>query len=541
MIDILLLLSGAAISQVKAPRFDLDPWLLAPTLSIIVSAIAIWGMRLRIPILKHVPAAQRPFWAAFSLGQSLWATSATYLVLARLSPDFRDIPVAQIASLAALGCWIAALLFTYRYVPLSMRPGSLLDAFIVILCGLTLLEYFFGVSRWLAQPGGLDWYGRHIVPSLLLTWRDLYFYGALALAVVLILTRYMAHNAIPASHSVAMAAMLATIACNVWVENPGQSLPGLLLPPGAVSTYAQISATGQILAATLAVLAVYLAVYRPQPYPRARWSVLAPRLTLGAALALLALFATSVGPSFLLTAMADWATYLDVGKGSEIILAMALTGLTLALMRGGMAAIEVERLRRERIQLASRNEEYVRLAISDPLTRLFNKGYFQYRLDVEWVGSQRHDQQLTLIALDLDNFKQVNDRYGHSMGDKLLADVGQVIRSTVRVTDCACRVGGDEFVIIAPQTDSSGALVLAERLRVGIVRVLHRLDISPLVSVSCGISCSPDTANTAADLLEQADAALYKAKQGGKNRVVLWTPHSASEAATQPVQRPTLA
>jgi diguanylate cyclase (GGDEF)-like protein len=526
MVTLSSLLYAATLLQVQAARFDLDFWLIAPALALVVSAIAVWWMRLKIPLVRHIPSSHHKFWAAFSLGQSLWAVSAAYSVVARFSPGFGGIPVAQLASVAALGCWVAAIFLMYRYVPLQVRAGSLLDALVIITVGLVLLEHFYGVTRWTSD-------GENIVPALSLTWHSLYLYGALALGVILVLTRYMARMPLPASHSIAMTAMLLMLLCNGWIEKPEQTLPLLtLFGPANAAAYGQVFAIGRIVAAALSIAAIYIAVYRPQPHPRTRWLACSPWITAGGAGAMLLILALSTRATFLPTITGYLSYYSDLSE--KIVFAGAVLVVLLALLRGGLAAMEAEWLRRERVQLASRNEEYVRLAISDPLTRLFNKGYFQYRLDVEWQGSQRHDQPLTLIALDLDNFKQVNDRYGHSTGDELLAQVGQVIRSTVRVTDCPCRVGGDEFIIIAPQTDPAGASVLAERLRVGIVRVLQRLGISPMVSVSCGISVYPDTAHSAIELLEQADAALYTAKQAGKNRVATWTPQPPSEAPAQP-------
>jgi len=519
-------LSIATILQVQAARLELDFWLIAPALALVVSAIAVWWMRLKIPLVRHIPAAHHRFWAAFSLGQSLWAVSAAYSVVARFSPGFGGIPVAQLASVAALGCWVAAIFLMYRYVPLQVRAGSLLEALVIITVGMVLLEHFYGVTRWASD-------GEHIVPGLSLTWHSLYLYGALALGVILALTRCMARIPLPASHSIAMTAMLIMPLCSGLIERPEQTLLlAALFVPINTAAYGQIFAIGRIVAAVLSITALYITVYRPQTHTRVRWPAFSPWITVSGAGVMLLLLAVSTRATFLPTMTGYLPYYSDLSE--KIVFAGAVMGVVLALLRGGLAAMEAEWLRRERVQLASRNEEYVRLAISDPLTRLFNKGYFQYRLDVEWQGSQRHNQPLTLIALDLDNFKQVNDRYGHSTGDELLAQVGQVIRSTVRVTDCPCRVGGDEFIVIAPQTDPAGAAALAERLRVGIVRVLQRLGISPMVSVSCGISVYPDTAHSAIELLEQADAALYTAKQAGKNRVATWTPQPPSEAATQP-------
>ncbi len=202
----------------------------------------------------------------------------------------------------------------------------------------------------------------------------------------------------------------------------------------------------------------------------------------------------------------------------------ALCILLLAVLRLGFALGDNRRLLHEQTQLRSQNEGYIQMAISDGLTGLFNKSYFTYHLHEEFARSERYRQPFTLITLDLDNFKQVNDRYGHAAGDTLLIAIGGALRASSREVDVPCRCGGDEFMMILPQTSAEQGVVVAERLRAAINGVLWQRGYSPLVSVSVGVVGHPGAATSAAELAHRADQALYSAKQTGKNRCVLWTP-----------------
>lgn len=498
---------GLAAFQFQQARAGLDPWTLLSALALVIAAIAVWVMRLRLPVLKHVPPRHRPFWAAFSLGFSFLALGAAYDVADRLGILPFNLPVAQASPIASIGCWLVALVLMGKYIRIAVTTGPTLDALIVVSAAIALLERLTGAISGMSNNATTT-------PGSFPGWQTLHLYGALALGAAIILARYLARGALPASHAWAMGAMLAGLATGSEWWGPDQSQ---LAPVIA-----------RLIAAELAIVAVYLAVGIPKRQPRTLWAPAAPWLPIIGAAALLAL---TVGPSVAsylqpATVAPPGTTIADPSLSGKLILGVAIVGLLLVLVRWGTTAIETERLRGERKRLAVQNEEYVRLAISDPLTHLFNKGYFSYRLKEEWERNRRRDLPLVLIALDLDNFKQVNDRYGHSTGDDLLADVGGVIRTTVRSIDCPCRIGGDEFVVILPQTDLDGAMLVAERLRVGVLRVLKKLNLSPLVSISCGVSGYPNTARSPEELMEQADAALYKAKEAGKNRVVHWQPEA---------------
>jgi diguanylate cyclase (GGDEF)-like protein len=132
--------------------------------------------------------------------------------------------------------------------------------------------------------------------------------------------------------------------------------------------------------------------------------------------------------------------------------------------------------------------------------------------------SGRTAQPLAAIAFDLDRFKSINDRYGHEAGDAALSAVGECLRDNLRESDFAARIGGEEFLILAPNTDVEGARVLAEKLRAA----LAREEVPPLVepfTASFGIAVMPFHATSSESLARRADAACYLAKERGRNRV----------------------
>ena len=165
-------------------------------------------------------------------------------------------------------------------------------------------------------------------------------------------------------------------------------------------------------------------------------------------------------------------------------------------------------------------EELARLARYDALTCLFNRGSFDRHFTREAKRAYRYGRSLSLLILDIDFFKKVNDTYGHRAGDKALKSVADIIRSSIRSSDIAARYGGEEFAIISPETEIEQALILAERLRSTIQATEIPLSETQrtrlTVSIGAG-SCPGDTTMEA--LLEATDRALYQAKMQGRNRV----------------------
>lgn len=168
----------------------------------------------------------------------------------------------------------------------------------------------------------------------------------------------------------------------------------------------------------------------------------------------------------------------------------------------------------ERYFLLSTSDEkdyFVDLAVRDGLTGLFNRRYFNELINVEVNRIKRFPTALSLLMLDIDNFKNYNDTQGHQAGDELLKSAAKVFKNSVRAVDIVSRYGGEEFIIVLPQADKKAATIIAERLRVQVSLYLP-------TTVSIGIATLPDDASEVEQLIEKADSALYQAKKTGKNK-----------------------
>ena len=166
------------------------------------------------------------------------------------------------------------------------------------------------------------------------------------------------------------------------------------------------------------------------------------------------------------------------------------------------------------IENANYLKEVQELTITDDLTKLYNSRHLASFLDYEVERARRYDMHLSLIFFDLDKFKDVNDTHGHLIGSKLLQEVGSVIYTTLRKVDMACRYGGDEFVIVLPQTTKEQAYRTTEKLRDLINKHLFMQDenLNLNITASFGIASYPDDANSKADLINLADQAMYRVK-----------------------------
>jgi len=159
---------------------------------------------------------------------------------------------------------------------------------------------------------------------------------------------------------------------------------------------------------------------------------------------------------------------------------------------------------------------------TDPLTGCLNRRAFEMRLKREWRQAKRRDAPLAVLAIDLDNFKPINDTHGHAVGDQVLQDLAQIMRNTARETDHIARIGGDEFVILLPDTPWQGAMTFAERLRRNVDDHGFRgaEDAELRVTVSIGIALARGADDVTPEyLLEEADRSLYRAKEAGRNRI----------------------
>ncbi len=171
-------------------------------------------------------------------------------------------------------------------------------------------------------------------------------------------------------------------------------------------------------------------------------------------------------------------------------------------------------------QLGQQKKQLEALSRTDGLTGLFNRSHWQNCLDAEFVRSRRLSTPVALLMVDLDHFKNINDRFGHAAGDEVLRRAADLLRSNLRCVDVVGRYGGEEFAVILPHTHGAAAQLVAERLR----RALAELEL-PGIDCRCTLSVGvapllPDMSNVEA-WLARADAALYAAKQQGRDRVVL--------------------
>ncbi len=162
-------------------------------------------------------------------------------------------------------------------------------------------------------------------------------------------------------------------------------------------------------------------------------------------------------------------------------------------------------------------------ALHDGLTKAFNKRHFLDRLPTEIAHARRHGSPLTLLMMDVDHFKQVNDRYGHLAGDYVLANLATVIRSALRTEDVFARYGGEEFAVLCRAVSLGSASILGERLRGLVESAQFEYQGTPMpITISIGVAPFADKTGEdgGTQLIADADAALYEAKRGGRNRVV---------------------
>ncbi len=171
--------------------------------------------------------------------------------------------------------------------------------------------------------------------------------------------------------------------------------------------------------------------------------------------------------------------------------------------------------------VAFENAYLYSVAITDELTGIFTLRYFHTRLE-EHIGKfNRYGQKFSLLMLDIDDFKNVNDTYGHPAGDSVLSETAKMISLSIRDIDLAFRYGGEEFAVILPETGKSAATFVAERIRKNIEKTIIEIDEKQSISVtvSIGVSSCPANANSMKEIVLTSDKALYKAKKSGKNRV----------------------
>jgi diguanylate cyclase (GGDEF)-like protein len=204
--------------------------------------------------------------------------------------------------------------------------------------------------------------------------------------------------------------------------------------------------------------------------------------------------------------------------GSEILRSMRLSAENASL---------VGQLQQQTQELSEANDELEKLSHTDALTGLANRRRFMDILDRRWAVALRSQQSIGLLIVDVDRFKDYNDRFGHAAGDLCLQVVADAISSSARGTgDLVARLGGEEFAIILPGATEDASLLVAERIRATVESFTLELeaDLPHPVTVSVGIrALTPGPEQTAGDIVEEADRALYLAKRSGRNRVFSWS------------------
>ncbi len=221
-------------------------------------------------------------------------------------------------------------------------------------------------------------------------------------------------------------------------------------------------------------------------------------------------------PVILLTSLEDIESKRrGLAAGADEFLSKPVNLLELQIRVSSML-----RIKRLADQLEAANVRLSALATLDPLTQLANRRVLTERLTLEFKRAKRYRNPFSCLMIDIDNFKKVNDTHGHPVGDMVLAAVAGTLAGTIRDTDLVGRYGGEEFMILAPETSLKQAMFLGERLRRGIeAQVTSERDF-PRVTVSIGIASTDQAIEPNTDLVALADKALYQAKHEGRNRVV---------------------
>lgn len=239
-------------------------------------------------------------------------------------------------------------------------------------------------------------------------------------------------------------------------------------------------------------------------------------------------------------AAGSWCALLPLTVDADAVGVLQVT-CERAVDRSGVALLqELARALSVAVRNAETFEKTKRLTFTDDLTALYNSRFMALYLDRELKRCRRMKSPLSLLFMDLDGFKSVNDTHGHLAGSRTLVEVGAVLEETVRDADILIRYGGDEFVILFPETPLSGGLVIAERIRqvIGSTKFLQSMGIEARVSASIGIAAYPESADDVRGLITSADRAMYEAKALGKDRVVAAHPIVFPLALTESIKRP---
>src|SRR5229473_5785420 len=174
-----------------------------------------------------------------------------------------------------------------------------------------------------------------------------------------------------------------------------------------------------------------------------------------------------------------------------------------------------------------------RNAVTDPLTGLYNRRLFTEDFDKEINRARRYAHPLSLVILDLHRFKEVNDKYGHPRGDEVLQAAASTLKKTLRTSDSAFRIGGDEFALLLPQTDSAQASALSRRIGIAFAEILRSLNLDISVSMDHGVSTYPQDGDQRAQLIRISDERLYRSKHANHRKT-----ETESESTQEPPPAP---
>ena len=263
---------------------------------------------------------------------------------------------------------------------------------------------------------------------------------------------------------------------------------------------------------------------------RQRWAVLVGAILAGVVVAMMELSGASDRTTAWRTPVLGVPLYV-LGFGVTVFAAALLVQMALSAR---VALGRERRLVSTAAALRGARAELQRLAVTDALTGLLNRRAFFERLGAELRRSARYERPLTLLMLDLDHFKRVNDEHGHPAGDRVLTQSAAVVGASLRASDIVARYGGEEFVVMLPETTRAEAEVVAEKLRAAMAGQLFAVGPGEAlrVTVSVGVAALErpgpldelEPAEAERELVRLADEALYAAKRGGRNRVATATP-----------------
>ncbi|MDR9501802.1 MAG: diguanylate cyclase [Desulfurivibrionaceae bacterium] len=206
-----------------------------------------------------------------------------------------------------------------------------------------------------------------------------------------------------------------------------------------------------------------------------------------------------------------------LSEADEVVgAAIILNNITERIMAEGALGEANKRLQRLNVELKRKNKRLQEISVTDSLTKLYNHRHIIERLQEHVSTAKRYQRDLTVIMLDIDFFKKVNDAYGHPFGDKVLEQVATTLREEIRAADIAGRYGGEEFLVVMPETGLVEGLNTAERIRLALEGLTWQHPIT--VTISAGVA-TWQKGETTSELITRADALLYRAKEGGRNQV----------------------